>query len=783
MINTEEKSKPSLIVNIRSVNWQMIVICLMSFFMGRVCLFNTFYTLAIAYVGAMLFDKQTRLWSAVLAGLGIASLGVMDVNVIKYILMLVLLTSLRGVMGAFKVKFNIRNQLVLVAISVMLINIINLIVGEFTVYKLIVSALEAVVAVGLTSILHISLVHIYEQKNSILTEYELASMAFYIACLLCGLIDISMAVPIVGKIYLKDILIFIILIGATYLGGSSSGSIVSIIISSVLVVLGYMPASFVAIYVFAAMVGGLFYHLERIGIIFATTLGLLLGFALFNNKIIDGPIMGAYLAASVISLVFPKSYFGVANWFSYTGVLDEIQHLSSVQDIITGKLSSFSKAFENLGRNFEDIPLKNTDLDITQMNELIEETGENMCQDCSMRNFCWRDYVKDTYRSGYKMLETLERKGQIVVGDIPKEFKRSCTNAESFAYTLGMKLDLFRQGCKWQKSFEEARGLIAEEFKGIAQSVDKLSKSVEGKFSFNKEDERLVKEALQGFGIRSKEIMVLEKNGRKCEVHIYCNYKGEADYKEKVVQAAENALYTALEIKRYEYNEEEKCCYFVLGVRKQFSVMVSAQNQAKQGVCGDAYSFIELDSGRYLVALADGMGSGIQAQKESKMAIELLENFLEAGFESEVALRIINSSLVLKSEVESYATMDMALIDEYTGVIEFLKMGASASFIVRGNEVITVKASSLPIGILSHIDVVSCKKQLKDGDILIMVTDGILEDKESLGDRETTFKHFILEAKSNSPDYMAKYLLEKTKNLMAGQETDDMTIVVARVWK
>ena len=164
-------------------------------------------------------------------------------------------------------------------------------------------------------------------------------------------------------------------------------------------------------------------------------------------------------------------------------------------------------------------------------------------------------------------------------------------------------------------------------------------------------------------------------------------------------------------------------------------------------------------------------------------SIELLEKFLEAGFDSEVALRTINSALVLKSDIECYTTMDMALFNQHTGVIEFLKMGACTSFIVRGEEIITVKASSLPIGILSHVDLVSCKKQLKDGDIVIMVSDGILENRNNLSDGETTFKHFIVEAKSNSPEYLAKFLLNKAKNLLAGQEGDDMTVVVARVWK
>lgn len=789
MINSEEKNRLSWLEVIKSINWQAILLCVIGFFIGRVCLFNTFYTLGIAYVGAMFFDKQTRRWSALLTTIGILSVGILnhnmllEINLIRYILMIALLCTFRGVMVALRVEFNLRNQLVLLAISMFIINGMNLMINQFTIYRLVVSLLETVVGLGLMRVLSIAIIHIYERKNSVLIEYELVSMAFFIACILFGMIDVNMVVPLAGKIYLKDILIFIILIGATYLGGINGATVMSIMISTVLVVLGYMPASFVAIYVFAALIGGVFSHLDRVGIIFSTTLGLLLGFALFNDKVIDGSIMGAYIVAAGISLCIPRGYFGIANWFDYATELDEVHHLANIQSIITARLKNFSKAFENLGKQFEKLPLNNIELDLAEMNSIIEETGEAMCRECSMRNFCWDDYLKATYQSGYGMLQVLEHKGQIVDGDIPPSFRKSCINAESFAYTLGIKFDVFRQECKWRKNFQEARGLIAEEFKGIAESVKKLSNSVEGNFTFNKEDERLVKEALQGVGIRSKDIMVLESGGRKCEIHIYCGYRGEADYKEKVLEAAQKALDADLEIKKYEYYEEEKVCYFVLGVKKQFSVMVSARNQAMDRVCGDTYSFMELEGGKYLVALADGMGSGVQAAEESKAAIELLENFLEAGFESEVALKIINSAMVLRAEVESYATMDMALIDQYTGVVEFLKMGASTSFILRGDEVLTVKASSLPIGILSHIDLVSFKKQLKEGDILIMVTDGVLEDKNDLSDRENTFKHFILESKSNSPEYMVNFLLDKTKNLLAGEPSDDMTIAVARIWK
>ncbi|MEE1072191.1 MAG: SpoIIE family protein phosphatase [Cellulosilyticum sp.] len=783
MINTEEKSRVPMIDVIKGIHWQGILLCLMSFVIGRVCIFDTFYTLGIAYVAAMFFNKSTRRWSMVLCLLGILSVGMIDFEVVKYMLMLVIIAVLREAMIFFKYEINLRNQLLVLGISILSINCMSLALQDFTIYRAITSLLETAVALGLMSILNLALTILYEGKRGILTEYEVVSIAFLMALFVCGVIDFYVTVPVVERVYLKDVFVFIVLIGVTYLGGIGSGLVVSVIISTVLVVIGYMPASFMGIYVFAALVGGLFYHLERLGVIFAMTLGLLLGFALFNNRVIDMPILGAYLCAIPISLLIPKSYFGMANWFGYGIEVDEEQHLLHVQAIITEQLKRFSAAFEGLGKEFEHIALKNMTLDVKQMNQIIEDTGESLCKDCAMCQFCWIDYIKETYRSGYKMLEVLDKKGQISVGDIPPEFKKACINAESFAYALGLKLDVFQQACRWQKQFEEARGLISEEFRGISTSVEGLAANIEGDFCFNKEDEKRIKDALHSYGIRTRDIMVVENNGRKYEVHIYCNYKGEPEYKEKVVAATQKALGLYLEIEKYEYFVEDRYCYFKMGVKKQFAITASAYNKAKDNVCGDVYSFMELDDGNYLLAIADGMGSGQAARRESETTIELLEKFLEAGFDSEVALRTINSALVLKSDIECYTTMDMALFNQHTGVIEFLKMGACTSFIVRGEEIITVKASSLPIGILSHVDLVSCKKQLKDGDIVIMVSDGILENRNNLSDGETTFKHFIVEAKSNSPEYLAKFLLNKAKNLLAGQEGDDMTVVVARVWK
>ena len=82
-----------------------------------------------------------------------------------------------------------------------------------------------------------------------------------------------------------------------------------------------------------------------------------------------------------------------------------------------------------------------------------------------------------------------------------------------------------------------------------------------------------------------------------------------------------------------------------------------------------------------MLALSDGMGSGLRAAKESKTTINLLENFFEAGFNKEIALKTINSILMLRSSDEMFSTIDLTIFDKYSGEAEFIKIGAVSTFI------------------------------------------------------------------------------------------------------
>ena len=183
-----------------------------------------------------------------------------------------------------------------------------------------------------------------------------------------------------------------------------------------------------------------------------------------------------------------------------------------------------------------------------------------------------------------------------------------------------------------------------------------------------------------------------------------------------------------------------------------------------------------------MLALSDGMGSGLRAAKESKTTINLLENFFEAGFNKEIALKTINSILMLRSSDEMFSTIDLTIFDKYSGEAEFIKIGAVSTFIKTQGKVDVIESSSLPIGILEEINIGVKKRKLQDGDIIVMLTDGALDSNYLVVDKEKWFMDELMKASSRNPQRIAEILFEKVRKVSKNNLRDDTTILVGKIW-
>ena len=152
-------------------------------------------------------------------------------------------------------------------------------------------------------------------------------------------------------------------------------------------------------------------------------------------------------------------------------------------------------------------------------------------------------------------------------------------------------------------------------------------------------------------------------------------------------------------------NEEFHQYIFIQESRFKMLSGVARRGKGTSRYNGDNFLISRLDCGKTVAAIADGMGSGKRAFAESRMVIELMENCIDAGFQEQAALELINTAYIAGGGKGVHpVTMDMSVIDCKTGVLSCIKLGAAATFIKRESEVEVIESTTLPLGVLEKID-------------------------------------------------------------------------------
>ncbi|MCL2354639.1 MAG: serine/threonine-protein phosphatase [Oscillospiraceae bacterium] len=172
---------------------------------------------------------------------------------------------------------------------------------------------------------------------------------------------------------------------------------------------------------------------------------------------------------------------------------------------------------------------------------------------------------------------------------------------------------------------------------------------------------------------------------------------------------------------------------------------------------------------------------GQNAKRSSSTVIKMLDRLLTSGFDKDVSIGLINSAINLNSNRETYATIDISVVDLNKGNIEFIKNGACPTFIKNKNKVEVVKAISLPAGMLDNIDLVVYDKDLVGNEIIVMCSDGVIESNSELVNKELWVKELLENIETEDVQKIADLLVNEAIDNNLGIARDDMTVLVARV--
>lgn len=199
-------------------------------------------------------------------------------------------------------------------------------------------------------------------------------------------------------------------------------------------------------------------------------------------------------------------------------------------------------------------------------------------------------------------------------------------------------------------------------------------------------------------------------------------------------------------------------------------------------VSGDNYYIGEIVPGKMLFMIADGMGNGAQASVDSNTLLEALEELLQAGLKQESAIKIVNSYMAEQNRGERFATLDLLLIDLYTGHGVMCKQGAATTYIQRGEWIELVKSTSLPVGVVQDACLEQCTKKFYNRDMIVLVSDGVLESIV-FENKEDYLRSLLIEAKTDDPEELVSYVVNEICGMCGNRLKDDATILACKLVK
>ncbi|MCD8109712.1 MAG: SpoIIE family protein phosphatase [Clostridiales bacterium] len=448
------------------------------------------------------------------------------------------------------------------------------------------------------------------------------------------------------------------------------------------------------------------------------------------------------------------------------------------------RLSGYADSFSRLSKTFTQMNRYKNDFTAEELSRMQNEVAGTLCVTCDRCSTCWEAEDAPMYRILYRFLQSVQRGED--TEDSAGALKEQCICTEEMQRQVMRVFEKAHLNLSWYNRLQENRDAIARQLDAMAYIMEDCAKNEQDVTAAEGKLAAQIRFCLKEWGIVCGSLRILKKSGDKLEILLQVHTRGKrcVSVKELAAQfsrAADRAFVPAKD-SRALLGEKETRLVFLETTRLTASYGVAKAVREGEQISGDNFSFHTLDDGRCVMGISDGMGSGCQACKESEMVIDLIEKFMEAGFQPEMALQMMNSAMVTHGENNLFSTVDLTCIDLDSGLAEIYKIGAAATFVRHGDRVVCMENHSMPVGVFMNQRPVRQEVQLGDGDFVIMVTDGVLEHLY-VEDAKETVSDIIRGIHTGNPSRFARQVMEQVLLFTGGRVRDDMTVLAAGLWE
>jgi stage II sporulation protein E len=656
---------------------------------------------------------------------------------------------------------------------------------QLTMYDLMMIGVQASLAFILTLIFlqSIPLLTLNKRRQLLKTE-EIVCLIIMLASIMTGTIG--------WKIYdlsLEHIMSRYLVLVFSFIAGATVGSTVGVVTGLIFSLASVSSFSHMSLLAFSGVLGGLLKEGKKIGVSIGLFIATLL-IGMYGEG--GGSLLLTVLettAAVFLFLLTPQTFTSrLAKYIPGTPeyTAEQQKYMRKMRDVTAQRVSQFSNVFHALSKSFTQMEvLPDEEKDHREMDLFMSNVTEKTCQTCFKKEQCWAKNFNTTYAYMEEIIHEMDQNDGNVSPKLAREWDKLCTRSKKVYKTIGQELTFFQANQKLKKQVQESRRLVADQLLGVSEVMENFAKEIQRERENHHKQEEQIMEALQGFGIHIEQVEIysLDQGNVDIEMSIpFCNGYGECE--KLIAPCVSDILGETIVVNKEECaTYPNGFCHVTFRSSKAFTVETGVAHAAKDGglISGDSFSTIELGLGKYAIAISDGMGNGERAHYESKETLQLLQKILQSGIEEKVAIKSINSILSLRTTDEIFSTLDLAMIDLKNASAKFLKIGSTPSFIKRGKKIIKIQASNLPIGILQELEVDVVSEQLKAGDLLVMMSDGVFEGPKHVENSDLWMKRKLLELETDDPQAIADLILEEVIRSKADIIDDDMTVTVAKI--
>lgn len=630
--------------------------------------------------------------------------------------------------------------------------------------------IEAVLSGAAAYFISVS-VQLADEKRGIsaYTRQETASLVMTGCVLILAFGSLTFENISLGRI----IAITAVLLCARY-GGVNGGAVCGIATGAVFSIASRAQGFVCGGFAFGGLMAGMFAPVGKLGCAIAFLISNGIMSLAFGQNTQLAAVLIESLIGSVVFMILPKE---VGNIISPVFSNEKNSSLGeTLRKNIVMRLDFASKAIYNVRNDVNSVSDKLKDLYSPSFSVVCENVEKEVCNNCGLKTYCYEHRQGVTRDDFFRLEELLEAQGRISESDVEDAFVKNCCKKGEIARSMNLNYREYLSAIEAQRRVSDVRGVVAGQFSGVSDILSDLSDEFKNTMRCDLDSSERIISALSALGAIPVECICLVSDGGRMSVELELSSKGDCKLSKGTIM-----------------REVSKCCgrrfdlptitcegdriRAALCEMPVYDVEIgSDQHIANNGkLCGDCLDYFNDGFGKTYALVCDGMGTGGRAAVDGNMAVSVMGRLLRSGLSADSSLQIVNSALMVKSEDESLSTLDLTGVDLYTGKVTLKKAGAPATFVRKNGRVMVREMPSLPVGILNGVKFSSDTVNLSSGDMVVMVSDGVIT-----GD-EKWLEKLIRSWNEGSTQELARAVVDEAIKRRGDSPDDDITALAIRI--